>query len=216
MSKMDNTLKHILNYPVLPVYYHDDLETCIAVVDACYRGGIRVFEFVNRGDKARANFAKLLAHQAEHWPGLLLGIGTIKTAAMASAYIELGARFIVSPVVKGDIADVTLKQGILWVPGCMTPTEISQAEDLGAPLVKLFPGDALGTGFLKAIKPLFPTMRFMPTGGVNPTKESLAGWFDAGVSAVGLGSKLFVRPEGAAGYGWLEERSSELMGWLPA
>lgn len=211
---MNNTLNHILKYPVLPVYYHDDIQTCIDVVDACYQGGIRVFEFVNRGDKAPENFAQLLSHQKQHWPDLLLGIGTIKTAAMATRYMEIGAEFIVSPVVKAEIADVTHKQNVLWVPGCMTPTEISTAEDLGAPLVKLFPGDTLGVGFLKSIKPLFPGMRFMPTGGVNPTEESISGWFDAGVSAVGLGSKLFARPDGATGYSWLAERSTELMGWV--
>lgn len=209
---MENTLKHILNYPVLPVYYDDDIQTCTEVVNACYQGGIRVFEFVNRGDKAPENFAQLLSFQKENWPDLLLGIGTIKTAAMASAYIAMGAKFIVSPVVKAEIAEVTLEKNILWVPGCMTPTEISLAEDLGAPLVKLFPGDTLGTGFLKGIKPLFPAMRFMPTGGVNPTRESISGWFDAGVSAVGLGSKLFARPAGATGYEWLVQRSSDLMG----
>lgn len=208
---MKNTLNHILNYPILPVYYHDDLATCIAVVDACYQGGIRVFEFVNRGEQAAANFSQLLTHQKENWPDLLLGIGTIKNAVMASEYMDRGAEFIVSPVVKPEIAEVTLKQGILWVPGCMTPTEISLAEDLGAPLVKLFPGDTLGAGFLKAIKPLFPGMRFMPTGGVNPTQESITGWFDAGVSAVGLGSKLFAKPETASDYGWLTQRSRELM-----
>lgn len=213
---MKKTLDHILKYPVLPVYYHDDIQTCTEVVNACYQGGIRVFEFVNRGDKAPENFAQLLAYQKKYWPDLLLGIGTIKTAAMAAAYTEIGAEFIVSPVVKEEIADVTLKKHILWVPGCMTPTEISMAEDLGAPLVKLFPGDTLGTGFLKSIKPLFPTMRFMPTGGVNPTEESISGWFDAGVSAVGLGSKLFTKPEGVTGYGWLAERSQELMGWVNA
>jgi len=208
---MENTLKHILQYPVLPVYYNDDIQTCTEVVNACYQGGIRVFEFVNRGDKAPENFSQLLSFQKENWPDLLLGIGTIKSAAMASAYIAMGAKFIVSPVVKTEIAEVTLKKNILWVPGCMTPTEISQAEDLGAPLVKLFPGDTLGTGFLKGIKPLFPAMRFMPTGGVNPTAESISGWFDAGVSAVGLGSKLFAKPAGTAGYDWLVERSNELM-----
>ena len=213
---MNNTLDHILKYPVLPVYYHDDIQTCTEVVNACYQGGIRVFEFVNRGDKAPENFAKLLSYQKENWPDLVLGIGTIKTAAMASAYMEIGAEFIVSPVVKAEIAEVTLSQNILWVPGCMTPTEISMAEDLGAPLVKLFPGDTLGTGFLKSIKPLFPGMRFMPTGGVNPTEESISGWFDAGVSAVGLGSKLFAKPDGATGYGWLADRARELMGWVKA
>ncbi len=211
---MKNTLDHILNYPVLPVYYHDDAQTCIDVVNACYQGGIRVFEFVNRGENALDNFSRLLAYQQENWPDLLLGIGTIKSAAMASEYIDRGAKFIVSPLVKAEIAAVTLKDNILWVPGCMTPTEISLAEDLGAPLVKLFPGDTLGAGFLKAIKPLFPAMRFMPTGGVNPTQESIAGWFAAGVSAVGLGSKLFAKPEGATGYDWLIERSRELMTWV--
>lgn len=208
---MKNTLEHIINYPVLPVYYNDDIQTCTEVVNACYQGGIRVFEFVNRGDKAPENFSQLLSFQKENWPGLLLGIGTIKSAAMASAYVAMGAEFIVSPVVKAEIAEVTLEKNILWVPGCMTPTEISLAEDLGAPLVKLFPGDTLGTGFLKGIKPLFPAMRFMPTGGVNPTEESISGWFDAGVSAVGLGSKLFTKPEGATGYDWLVQRSRELM-----
>ena len=208
---MENTLKHILQYPVLPVYYNDDIQTCIEVVNACYQGGIRVFEFVNRGDKAPENFAQLLAFQQKNWPDLLLGIGTIKTAAMASTYTAMGAKFIVSPVVKAEIAEVTLKQGILWVPGCMTPTEISLAEDLGAPMVKLFPGDALGTGFVKGIKPLFPSMRFMPTGGVNPSADSISGWFAAGVSAVGMGSKLFAKPEGPTGYDWLVQRSRDLM-----
>lgn len=209
---MKNTLDHILKYPVLPVYYNDDIQTCVEVVNACYAGGIRVFEFVNRGKRAPENFSQLLAYQRENWPDLLLGIGTIKTAAVATTYIEMGAEFIVSPVVKQEIADVTLKRGILWVPGCMTPTEISMAEDLGAPLVKLFPGDMLGTGFLKSVKPLFPAMRFMPTGGVNPTEESISGWFDAGVSAVGLGSRLFAKPEGATGFEWLADRSRALMG----
>ena len=211
---MKKTLDHILKYPVLPVYYHDDAQTCIDVVNACYQGGIRVFEFVNRGANALDNFKQLLDYRQKHLPELLLGIGTIKDAVTAAAYIAAGADFIVSPVVKPEIAEVTLKQDILWIPGCMTPTELSSAEDLGAPLVKLFPGDTLGAGFLKAIKPLFPAMRFMPTGGVNPTQESIEGWFGAGVSAVGLGSKLFAKPEGATGYGWLTERSRELMGWV--
>ncbi len=208
---MDETLAHILSHPVLPVYYNDDIQTCTEVVNACYQGGIRVFEFVNRGDKAPENFSQLLSFQKENWPDLLLGIGTIKTAAMASAYVEMGAKFIVSPVVKAEIAEITLKQNILWVPGCMTPTEVSLAEDLGAPLVKLFPGDLLGTGFLKGIKPLFPGMRFMPTGGVEPSEESISGWFGAGVSAVGLGSKLFTKPADATGYDWLVQRSRNVM-----
>lgn len=209
---MKSTLEHILKYPVLPVYYNDDIRNCIEVVNACYAGGIRVFEFVNRGERAPDNFSQLLAHQKSHWPDLLMGIGTVKSAAVADAYIKRGAKFIVSPVVKPALAEVTLARNILWVPGCMTPTEISMAEDLGAPMVKLFPGDTLGAGFLKSVKPLFPAMRFMPTGGVDPTEESISSWFDAGVSAVGLGSKLFAKPEGAEGFEWLVDRSRALMG----
>jgi len=211
---MKNTLDHILAYPVLPVYYNDDPQTCIDVVNACYEGGIRVFEFVNRGANALENFRRLLEYRNTSLPELKLGIGTIKNAATATQYINAGADFIVSPVVKAEIAEVTLAQNILWIPGCMTPTEISLAEDLGAPLVKLFPGDTLGTKFLKAIKPLFPTMRFMPTGGVSPDEQNVAEWFAAGVSAVGMGSKLFAQPAGATDYQWLAERARDLIGWV--
>lgn len=211
---MKKTLDHILAYPVLPVYYHDDPQTCIDVVNACYQGGIRVFEFVNRGANALGNFQRLLEYRNAEFPELLLGIGTIKDAATATQYIKAGADFIVSPVVKAEIAEVTLQQEVLWIPGCMTPTEVSLAEDLGAPLVKLFPGDTLGPKFLKAIKPLFPTMRFMPTGGVSPDQQNVSEWFEAGVSAVGMGSKLFASPEEAAGYDWLAERGRQLMKWV--
>ncbi len=212
---MKNILNHILDYPALPVYYNDDAATCIEVVRACYQGGIRVFEFVNRGEKGLENFKVLQQYRDENLPGLKLGIGTIKDVATARQFIKEGADFLVSPVMKPEIADITLNEGMLWIPGCMTPTEISQAEDAGAPLVKLFPGDTLGPGFLKSIKPLFPGMLFMPTGGVSPQQENIANWFKAGVSAVGLGSKLFEKPDGVQGYGWLAERTRSLMSWLP-
>lgn len=210
---MKKKLQHILSYPVLPVYYHDDQATCLAVAEACYQGGIRVFEFVHRGENAQANFQALLAHRAQYMPGMLIGIGTIKDAKTAQQYIDLGAGFVVSPIVKPEIAAVTLAKGTLWIPGAMTPTEISLAEDLGAPLVKLFPGDALGQGFVKSIKPLFPTMRFMPTGGVSPDADNIKSWFAAGVSAIGLGSKLFATPEGASNFDWLTARASDIMRW---
>lgn len=212
---MKNILNYILDYPALPVYYNDDTATCIDVVNACYQGGIRVFEFVNRGEKGLENFKALQQYRNENLPDLKLGIGTIKDVATARRFIKEGADFLVSPVIKPEIADITLNEGILWIPGCMTPTEISHAEDLGAPLVKLFPGDTLGPGFLKSIKPLFPGMLFMPTGGVSPQQESIAIWFKAGVSAVGLGSKLFEKPDNAEGYDWLRERTRSLMSWLP-
>jgi len=211
MKTIQESIEQIKQYPVIPVYYHDDIETCIAIVNACYQGGIRVFEFVNRGSKALENFKQLKAYRDEHLQGLLLGIGTIKRPDQASDYLAAGADFIVSPIIKPSIATVTLEKGVLWIPGCMTPTEINTAEDLGAPLVKLFPGSSLGPDFLKAIKPLFPDMRFMPTGGVNPDQASISTWFDAGVSAVGMGSKLFEKPTDATDYQWLIEKCKQVM-----
>jgi len=210
-----NMLDTIQRYPVIPVYYHDGEATCTEVLKACYAGGIRVFEFVDRGSRAKENFEALLRYKNAHFPDLKLGIGTIKTADRAKEFVELGAEFIVSPIVSAEIATETLDKGILWVPGCMTPSEIALAERLGAPLVKLFPGDTLGPKFLKAIKPLFPNLKFMPTGGVDAEEGSIRGWFAAGVFAVGLGSKLFAAPDSATGYDWLVERVSSVMGYGP-
>lgn len=211
MNIKTNPLETIQAYPVIPVYYNENPDTCVDVVKACYAGGIRVFEFTNRGPKAADNFKILQTYRNTHLPDLKLGIGTIKTVEQAHAFIGLGADFIVSPIVKGDLASVTKEAGVLWIPGCMTPTEIALAEELGAPLVKLFPGDTLGVGFLKAIKPLFPQVKFMPTGGVDITKESIDSWLDAGVTALGFGSKLFKAPEGALDYDWLKDRCVQLV-----
>ncbi|WP_028296079.1 ketohydroxyglutarate aldolase [Olivibacter sitiensis] len=210
MKTLDAALQHILTYPILPVFYHDDASICLETIKACYAGGIRVFEFVNRGAKAKDNFAHLVQQRDEHFPEMLLGIGTIKSKEEAENFLTLGADFIVSPITDAKIAQVTIQKDILWIPGCMTPTEISIAEKTGAPLAKLFPGNLLGTDFLKAIKPLFPHMRFMPTGGVSPTAESIDAWFDAGVSAVGMGSKLFEKPADAEGYQWLVDKAKAL------
>lgn len=211
MKTLDEALQHILTYPILPVFYHDDASICLETVKACYAGGIRVFEFVNRGAKAKDNFAYLVQQRDASFPELLLGIGTIKTKEDATDFLALGADFIVSPITAPEIAEVTIEKDILWIPGCMTPTEISIAEKTGAPLAKLFPGNVLGTDFLKAIKPLFPGMRFMPTGGVSPTPENIGSWFKAGVSAVGMGSKLFEKPNGEdEGYQWLIDKSRAL------
>jgi len=211
---MNEILQTIAKHPVIPVYYHDDSQTCINVLQAAYTGGIRVFEFVSRGPRALENFRILLEYKKTHFPDLLLGIGTIKTAKQAEDFIEAGADFIVSPIVLSSIAAVTLDKGVLWIPGCMTPTEIAQAEALGAPLVKLFPGDTLGPNFLKAIRPLFPNTKFMPTGGVDVEEKNIRNWFDAGVFSVGLGSKLFNPPADAKDYSWLSERAAKLFGWI--
>jgi 2-dehydro-3-deoxyphosphogluconate aldolase/(4S)-4-hydroxy-2-oxoglutarate aldolase len=211
MTKETNPLKVIQAYPVIPVYYNEDADTCIEVLKATYAGGIRVFEFTNRGGNATENFKALLAYRNEHFADMQLGIGTIKTVEQAEAYIKIGADFIVSPIVRADLAKVCADHGVMWVPGCMTPTEINFAEELGAPLVKLFPGDTLGIWFLKAIKPLFPNLKFMPTGGVDVNKENIDNWLNAGVTALGFGSKLFQQPENAANYNWLTERCQLLI-----
>jgi len=206
-----NTLDYIKQHPIIPVYYNDDSDICLSVLEACYKGGIRIFEFTNRGANAPKNFELLLAKRNESFPDLLLGIGTIKNAEQATNYAALGADFIVSPLVKEEVAAVAKEYGVFWIPGCMTPTEIDYAEGLGAKLIKLFPGDTLGPGFLKAIKPLFPDLSFMPTGGVDLEKENIDKWLQAGVSALGFGSKLFQMPSNSSNYSWLTERCSSLI-----
>jgi len=211
---MQEILNTIEKYPIIPVYYHDDVEECKEVLKACYAGGVRVFEFVNRGAQAKDNFKTLLSYKQAHFPDLKLGIGTIKTLQQAREFLDLGAEFIVSPILNQEIATITIDKNILWIPGCMTPTEIAHAEQLNVPLVKLFPGDTLGPKFLKAIKPLFPNMKFMPTGGVDVEEQNIKTWFDAGVFSVGLGSKLFQKPADHEGYGWLEDNVIKLFFWV--
>lgn len=217
MNSIKTILNHIQNYPIIPVYYNDDANKCISIVQACYEGGIRTFEFTNRGKKAIDNFKALVDYRDKHLPELYLGIGTIKTPEEAQEYIKLGADFIVSPVVNPAIAEFTLEKDILWIPGCMTPTEVSIAENAGAPLIKLFPGSIIGPDFLKNIKPLFPSLLFMPTGGIGLEKESLDAWFSKGAVAVGLGSNLFQAPSDSStpdNYEWLVRRCQEIFNTL--
>jgi 2-dehydro-3-deoxyphosphogluconate aldolase/(4S)-4-hydroxy-2-oxoglutarate aldolase len=175
---------------LIPVFYHEEEEVCYEVMRACYEAGIRVFEFTNRGDNARRNFAYMRDKKLAAMPDMFLGIGTIKSAEDAKLFAGMGADFIVSPITDVSVADACKKEEIAWIPGCMTPSEIAVAEKTGASFAKLFPGNVLGTGFVTAIKPLFPNMKFMPTGGVDATKESMQAWFDAGVVCVGMGSGL--------------------------
>lgn len=189
-SAISTVWAQILATGIIPVFYHDDPDLSREVLQACYQGGIRVFEYTHRGEAALENFRGLKAFKDRDMPDLWLGIGTIKTPGAAETYLEAGADFLVSPLVHSGIAEKCRIQGRLWIPGCMTPTEIAQAEALGAPLVKLFPGELLGPGFVRAIRPLFPELRMMPTGGVDPSREGLSSWLKAGVSACGLGSRL--------------------------
>ncbi|NKI31756.1 bifunctional 4-hydroxy-2-oxoglutarate aldolase/2-dehydro-3-deoxy-phosphogluconate aldolase [Croceivirga thetidis] len=177
---------------LIPVFNHTDYDIARQVLDACYQGGIRVFEFTNRGDNALEVFGKLVAH-AEQYPDLLLGIGTIFSAEDAQKFHQVGAQFIVSPAMIPDLAEFCKGQNILWIPGCGTVSEIYQATQLGAKVIKAFPGNVLGPGFVKSVKAVFPNVPIMPTGGVAPTKENLKTWFDAGVTCVGMGSKLITK-----------------------
>lgn len=177
---------------MLPLYYHPDAEVCIAIMQHLYDAGVRLIEFTNRGEHAFRNF-KLMKAEADKLDGLYIGIGTIKDANAAEKYIDEGADFLISPALAEDVYDAAYSNKTLWIPGCMTPTEILKAESLGINLVKLFPGNVLGPGYVAAIKGLFPNMMFMPTGGVETTKENLSEWFASGVVAVGMGSKLITQ-----------------------
>lgn len=176
---------------LVPVFYHPNLEVCQQVIKACYQGGVRVFEFTNRGDFAHETFGALVKWAASELPDLILGAGTVFDSGSTSLYLQLGANFIVSPVVKEDMAQTCNRRKVLWAPGCATLTEISKAEELGAEIVKVFPGFVLGPEFVKAAKAPMPWTSIMPTGGVEPTRESLTAWFNAGVTCVGIGSQLF-------------------------
>jgi 2-dehydro-3-deoxyphosphogluconate aldolase/(4S)-4-hydroxy-2-oxoglutarate aldolase len=190
MDKKAAILKLIPEQGILPLYFNKDTEVSINILHSLYEAGIRTVEYTNRGEAALKNFAKLREVCDKELGGMYLGIGTIKDGATAQSFIDAGADYIISPGLVEDVIPVANKYDMLWVPGCMTPTEIIKAETLGAKVVKLFPGNLLGPSFLSGIKELFPNLLFMPTGGVELTKENIGGWFKAGVCAVGMGSKL--------------------------
>jgi 2-dehydro-3-deoxyphosphogluconate aldolase/(4S)-4-hydroxy-2-oxoglutarate aldolase len=175
---------------VLPLFFNEDAAISIDIVKALYAAGIRIIEYTNRGETALANFKQLKEECAINYKDMCLGIGTIKTADAANAFINAGADFLISPAWNDEILAVCNEKNYLWIPGCMTPTEIAYAELKGITMVKIVPGNVLGPTYISAIKEVFPAMKFMPTGGVSLDKNNLAGWFKAGVVAVGMGSKL--------------------------
>jgi len=175
---------------MVPLFYHSDAELGKKVLRACYEGGGRLLEFTNRGDFAHEVFRELSVFAQAELPGLALGVGSVTDAGTAALYLQLGAAFVVTPVLREDIARVCNRRKVLWSPGCATLTEICRAEELGCEIVKLFPGGTYGPEFVKAIKGPQPWTSIMPTGGVAPTEENLRGWFEAGVTCVGMGSKL--------------------------
>ncbi len=190
MYKQEEIIAQIIEQGVLPLYYHADERISIDILKALYAAGIRSVEYTNRGEAALANFTAMKKLCETELAGMMLGVGTIKNSAMAKTFIDAGADYIICPGFVESVAETAQLHNLLWIPGCMTPSEIISAEHKGAKLVKLFPGNILGMDFMKAIKDLFPKLLFMPTGGVDNTKENIKGWFNAGVCAVGMGSKL--------------------------
>ena len=190
MDKKSSILKAITDQGMLPLFFHADEQKSIAITQAVYDAGVRVIEYTNRGKEALANFKQLKKAALQTMPDLILGIGTIKNPKEAQDFIDAGADFIVCPIVTPEVAEVVQKAGLLWIPGCMTPTEISIAQKHGAGLIKIFPANILGQEFISSIKDLFSGQLFMPTGGVDLSRENISSWFKAGVCAVGMGSKL--------------------------
>ena len=186
------TLRAIIQTGIVPVYYNSDIKVAKQVVRACYKGGVRVFEFTNRGDFAHEVFGELVKYAERECPELILGAGSVVDAATAALFIQLGANFIVGPLFNPEIAKVCNRRLIPYVPGCGSVSEIGFAQEAGCDLCKIFPaGNVGGPSFVKNIKAPMPWTLLMATGAVEPTEENLAAWFKAGVTCVGMGSKLF-------------------------
>jgi 2-dehydro-3-deoxyphosphogluconate aldolase / (4S)-4-hydroxy-2-oxoglutarate aldolase len=177
---------------VVPLFTHDDPVLAVEVLKAAYEGGIRVFEFTNRRKNSFEVFQTLGKHRS-HYPDLMLGIGTIMDPDTTLKFIDAGADFIISPILKTSMAEVCHRNGKHWMPGCATLTEIVTAKEFGAEIIKIFPGSVLGPGFVSSIMPVVPDLNLMITGGVEPTEQNLSAWFKAGAMAVGMGSQLFTK-----------------------
>ena len=177
---------------MVPVFYNPNLELCKEVLRACHAGGVRCFEFTNRGDFAHEVFGELNKFAVRELPEMILGIGSVVDPGTTALYLQLGANFVVSPILNPEMAKACNRRKVLWSPGCGSLSEISYAEELGAEVVKIFPGTQVGgPGFVKSVKGPCPWSSIMPTGGVAPNEDNLRPWFEAGVTCVGMGSKLF-------------------------
>lgn len=184
-------LAAMMEQGVIPVFYHRDAEICTNVIQACSNGGAKCIEFTNRGDFASHVFLEVTRHFAKADPSVIMGVGSIVDAPTAGLYIANGAKFVVGPILNADVAKVCNRRKVPYSPGCGSASEISYAEELGCEIVKVFPGSSVGgPEFVKNILGPMPWTRLMPTGGVEPTEESLRAWFGAGIAAAGIGSKL--------------------------
>ena len=197
---------------LIPLFFNSDVDIAKKILKACYDGGARLLEFTARGDFAAEIFSELSKYAITKLPGMIMGVGSVTDAAAASLYMQLGANFIVTPVLREDIALVCNRRKVLWSPGCGSLTEIARAEELGCEIVKLFPGGIYGPNFVKGIKGPQPWTSIMPTGGVAPTKENLEAWFNAGVTCVGMGSKLMAKhADGSFDYDKIESQTKNAL-----
>jgi 2-dehydro-3-deoxyphosphogluconate aldolase/(4S)-4-hydroxy-2-oxoglutarate aldolase len=190
MKSKEAVLDSILVQGMLPLFFYEDADVSVEVIRTLYKAGVRVLEYTNRGKEALNNFRIISKVVKAAMPDMNLGIGTIKTEAEAEAFVAVGADFIVSPIIDAAVAKVADKYKMLYIPGCMTPTEIHQAQQHKAMLIKIFPANILGPAFVSSIRDLFQGQLFIPTGGVEIEADNISGWFRAGVCAVGMGSKL--------------------------
>jgi len=214
--KRMTVLNTILELGLVPVFYNGDLEVAKQIVAACVKGGSRVVEFTNRGDFAFQVFTALAQHVAQAEPDVILGVGSVMDAPTAALYISAGANFVVGPVLNPEVARLCNRRKVAYVPGCGSATEISQAEELGVEIVKVFPGDSVGgPAFVKAVLGPCPWTLIMPTGGVDPTEESMRAWFKAGVACVGIGSKLITKELVAArDFDALSKKVAQVLAWI--
>ena len=183
-------INKMMELRMVPLFYNSDFQVAKNILQACYNGGARLIEFTNRGDFAIEVFSKLIKFASKELPGMIVGIGSVTDSAAASQYMLLGANFVVTPVLREDIAIVCNRRKVLWIPGCGSPSEIAKAEEMGCEFIKLFPGNVYGPDFIKSVKAPQPWSSIMPTGGVSIEKSNLLGWFKGGADCVGLGSQL--------------------------
>lgn len=190
MKNTQQVTDAIVQQGILPLYFNADETISVEVLKAIYKAGIKAVEYTHRGETALKNFKALIQLRNSEMPDLLIGIGTIKNVSQAKEYLQAGADFIISPGFVPEIASFAVSNDVFYGPGCMTLSDIIATENAGIRFIKLFPGNILGIAFLNSIKDIFPNLLFMPTGGVDMTKESIEAWYEAGVCAVGMGSKL--------------------------
>lgn len=193
MARFDKyaVMEKIGSTRIVPVFYHKDLEVAKCVLKACYDGGIRAFEFTNRGDFAHEIFGELLKYAATECPEMALGVGSVVEPATAALYMQLGACFVVGPLFNPEVAKICNRRAVPYTPGCGSVSEVGFAQEAGCDLCKVFPGDVLGPKFVKGLLAPMPWSKIMVTGGVEPTGDNLSAWFKAGAYCVGMGSKLF-------------------------